>query len=70
MTSFPAHFIQDSQNLAPVITALMEAQFIALDTEFVRRNTYKPILCLVQAMTDKGGNNGSQVLWILNEMSG
>ncbi len=54
MTSFPAHFIQDSQNLAPVITALMEAQFIALDTEFVRRNTYKPILCLVQAMTDKG----------------
>lgn len=54
MTSLPARFIQDSQNLAPVITALMEAQFIALDTEFVRRNTYKPILCLVQAMTDKG----------------
>lgn len=54
MTSLPARFIQDSQDLAPVIAVLMDAQFIALDTEFVRRNTYKPILCLVQAMTDKG----------------
>jgi ribonuclease D len=54
MTLLPARFIQDSQDLPPVITSLMEAQFIALDTEFVRRNTYKPILCLVQAMTDQG----------------
>ena len=54
MTLSSARFIQHSPELASVITALSQAKFIALDTEFVRRNTYKPILCLVQAMTDQG----------------
>lgn len=54
MTSLSTRLIQHSQDLVPVLASLMEAKFIALDTEFVRRNTYKPILCLVQAMTDQG----------------
>lgn len=54
MTLSSARFIQHSPELSSVITALSQAKFIALDTEFVRRNTYKPILCLVQAMTDQG----------------
>lgn len=50
----PARLIQNTSELTDALTSLAQAQFIALDTEFVRRNTYKPILCLVQAMTDQG----------------
>jgi len=54
MLSSPATLIQKPTELTDAIARLSEARFIALDTEFVRRNTYKPILCLVQAMTDQG----------------
>ncbi len=50
----PARLIQNTSELTDALTSLAQAQFIALDTEFVRRNTYKPILCLVQAMTNEG----------------
>jgi ribonuclease D len=47
-------YIDQQSALEAILPLLMQAQFLALDTEFTRRNTYKPILCLVQIMTDGG----------------
>lgn len=47
-------WIDTPDQLEQCLAELVEAEFIALDTEFVRRTTYHPILCLVQMMTDKG----------------
>lgn len=46
--------IQTNAHLSHALDKLSSAKFLALDTEFVRRNTYKPILCLVQMMSDHG----------------
>jgi ribonuclease D len=40
--------ITDSEALARFCTAQKGAEFVAVDTEFVRERTYWPILCLVQ----------------------
>lgn len=48
------HYICQPETLQQAIHDFEQAQYLALDTEFVRRNTYKPILCLVQVMTDAG----------------
>ncbi len=47
-------YISQQADLEAILPRLMQAKFLALDTEFTRRNTYKPILCLVQVMTDAG----------------
>jgi ribonuclease D len=47
-------YISQQNQLELALPIFAQAQFLALDTEFIRRNTYKPILCLVQVMTDKG----------------
>ena len=40
--------ITDSQTLADLCSRLAESPFVAVDTEFMRENTYWPELCLVQ----------------------
>ncbi|SFG41608.1 ribonuclease D [Novosphingobium sp. CF614] len=40
--------ITDSQELADLCARLAQADFIVVDTEFMRENTYWPELCLVQ----------------------
>lgn len=50
----PHHYINQPSDLNTCIQQSKQAKFIALDTEFVRRNTYKPQLCLVQVMFDNG----------------
>jgi ribonuclease D len=40
--------ISDSQTLAAFCTRQKDADFIAVDTEFMRERTYWPVLCLVQ----------------------
>ena len=40
--------IADSKSLADFCARLRGTEFVAVDTEFVRENTYWPILCLVQ----------------------
>jgi ribonuclease D len=40
--------ITDTQALADLCTRLAQSEFVAVDTEFMRENTYYPLLCLVQ----------------------
>lgn len=47
-------YISEQNQLEAALARFMQANFLALDTEFTRRNTYKPILCLVQVMTNAG----------------
>ncbi len=41
--------ITDTQALAEACEALAQADFVAVDTEFMRESTYWPVLCLIQA---------------------
>ncbi|MEW9856889.1 ribonuclease D [Novosphingobium sp. M1R2S20] len=45
--------ITDSEDLAALCARLAESDFVAVDTEFMRENTYWPELCLVQIANDK-----------------
>ncbi len=44
-------YVSSSAELQRAVELLAPADFIALDTEFMRESTYYPILCLVQAAT-------------------
>ena len=43
--------IDDAQSLAALVHAIADAPVVALDTEFVREQTYYPRLCLIQIAT-------------------
>ncbi|MCU0729612.1 MAG: ribonuclease D, partial [Sphingopyxis sp.] len=43
--------ITDSAALADFCSAISDAPFITVDTEFMRESTYYPELCLVQVAT-------------------
>ncbi len=45
--------ITDTPTLAALCARLSKADFVAVDTEFMRENTYWPELCLVQIADDK-----------------
>ncbi len=45
--------ITTSEALADICARLSKAEFVAVDTEFMRENTYWPELCLVQIADDK-----------------
>lgn len=45
--------ITKSEDLAALCARLAQADFVAVDTEFMRENTYWPELCLVQIADDK-----------------
>jgi len=45
--------ITTSEELAALCTRLAKADFVTVDTEFMRENTYWPELCLVQIADDK-----------------
>lgn len=44
--------IEDSKTLADLCARLSKASFVAVDTEFMRENTYWPELCLIQIADD------------------
>jgi len=44
-------FVDDAQSLANLVDAISDAPLVALDTEFVREQTYYPRLCLIQVAT-------------------
>lgn len=46
--------ITDTAELSSLCTRLAEAEFVTVDTEFLRDNTYYPKLCLVQVADDDG----------------
>ena len=43
--------VDDAQSLADLVDAITDAPLVALDTEFVREQTYYPRLCLIQVAT-------------------
>lgn len=43
--------VDDAQALADLVDAIADAPLVALDTEFVREQTYYPRLCLIQVAT-------------------
>jgi ribonuclease D len=45
--------ISDSASLANLCTRLAEADYVCVDTEFMRESTYYPELCLIQIADDK-----------------
>ncbi len=45
--------IEDSETLAAICARMSGADFIAIDTEFMRENTYWPQLCLIQISDGK-----------------
>ena len=45
--------IADSKTLADLCDRLSDAHFVAVDTEFMRENSYWPDLCLIQIADDK-----------------
>lgn len=45
--------ITDSEALAALCDRLSKSEFVAVDTEFMRENSYWPDLCLVQIANDK-----------------
>ena len=49
--------ITDSQTLADLCARLSQSPFVAVDTEFMRENTYWPELCLVQVAPQSGWHN-------------
>lgn len=46
-------YVSDAEQLHRAIERLSVSEFIALDTEFMRESTYYPLLCLVQAATER-----------------
>ena len=44
--------ITTTEDLTSLCDRLKEAQFVTVDTEFLRDNTYYPKLCLVQVADD------------------
>lgn len=48
--------ITDTDELARLCDRLKEAEFVTVDTEFLRDNTYYPKLCLVQVADDEGAH--------------
>jgi ribonuclease D len=45
--------IKDSSSLAKIIAEIMDSKFIAIDTEFMRVDSYYPQLSLIQICSDK-----------------
>ncbi|MHA6719307.1 ribonuclease D [Sphingomonas sp. RS6] len=45
--------IEDSASLADLCTRLAQSDFITVDTEFMRENSYWPELCLIQVANDR-----------------
>ena len=45
--------VTDSQTLADLCDRLSQADFVTVDTEFMRESTYWPVLCLVQVCDGK-----------------
>ncbi|MEW4466522.1 ribonuclease D [Parasphingorhabdus sp. JC815] len=45
--------LTDNQDIADICERFSTAEFVAVDTEFMRENTYWPILCLIQISDGK-----------------
>ena len=70
----PTHFVDSQATLGEFLPRWKEAPFLALDTEFIREQTYYPQLCLIQVGDDRdavcidplGGLDLQPLLGVLN----
>lgn len=53
LACLPRHWVDTADALASLIDEISACQVIALDTEFIKRTTYYPILALIQVNTGK-----------------
>lgn len=53
LESLPRYWVDSPDDLASLIDEINTRQVIALDTEFIKRTTYYPILALIQVNTGK-----------------
>lgn len=53
LNAMPVHWVADEAALYNLIDEIDASEQVALDTEFIRRNTYEPILALVQVNTGR-----------------
>jgi ribonuclease D len=60
--------VESNEALAGLIAELAEAPYLALDTEFLRDQTYYPRLCLIQVAAS--GGTGKSVEAIIDPLSG
>ncbi|OBX49385.1 ribonuclease D [Moraxella nonliquefaciens] len=54
MLDLPSKWVRTDDELYKLIDEIDDVDVVALDTEFIKRNTYYPILALVQVNTGKG----------------
>ena len=47
------NLLTDNQDIADICARFSTADFVTVDTEFMRENTYWPILCLIQISDGK-----------------
>lgn len=45
--------LTDNQDITDICERFSTAEFVTVDTEFMRENTYWPILCLIQISDGK-----------------
>ena len=45
--------LTDNQDIADICARFAKSEFVAVDTEFMRENTYWPVLCLIQISDGK-----------------
>ena len=54
LLDLPSKWVRTDDELYKLIDEIDDVDVVALDTEFIKRNTYYPILALVQVNTGKG----------------
>ncbi len=54
--------VESNEALAALIAELSRAPYLALDTEFLRDQTYYPKLCLIQVAAPDGAGNGVEAI--------
>lgn len=54
LDELPIHWVNTQDQLFTLLDELDESQVVALDTEFIKRDTFFPILALIQINTGKG----------------
>lgn len=52
--SLPVHWVSTQEKLRDLVSELRQCERVALDTEFIKRDTYYPRLALIQMNTGKG----------------
>jgi ribonuclease D len=59
IANFPVNFVEDNAHLEELVSNWLNLKWVALDTEFVRRDTYRAIPALIQVFD-------GQAVWLID----